>query len=143
MGMIVAGVDGSASAVAALRFAAEEARLSGARLRVVHAWHLPLLPGGETSGADPEYVELRRADAERLLTEAVAEVRLEAEGVEIEAAAVEGRAARVLVEEARGADLLVVGSRGRGGFTGLLLGSVGHQCAQHAACPVAIVRGES
>ncbi|MGZ4352650.1 MAG: universal stress protein [Gaiellaceae bacterium] len=143
MGTIVAGVDGSRPSVAALRFAAGEARVHGARLRVVHAWHLPLLPGGETSGADPEYVELRRADAERLLAEAVADVRLEADGVELETAALEGRAAKVLVDEARDADLLVVGSRGRGGFAELLLGSVGHQCAQHAACPVAIVRGET
>ncbi len=140
MGTIMVGVDGSVPSAAALRFAAEEARVRGARLRVVHAWHLPLLPGGETSGADLEYVELRRADAERLLTEAVAEIRLEAEGVEIDSAAVEGRAAKVLVDEARDADLLVVGSRGRGGFAGLLLGSVGQQCAQHAICPVAIVR---
>lgn len=143
MGTIVVGVDGSAPSNAALRWAVDEARLRNARLRVVHVWHLPLLPGGETPGADPEYVRLRRADAERLLTTLIADVRLEAEGLELDAVAVEGRPSAVLVDEAREADLLVLGARGRGGFAGLLLGSVGHQCVHHATCPVAIVHGET
>ena len=60
--------------------------------------------------------------------------------VQIETRVIEGRPAATLVEESRGADLLVVGSRGHGGFTELLLGSVSHQCAHHAECPVLIVR---
>lgn len=140
MAKIVVGVDGSAAAAAALRWALAEARLRGAELRVVHAWHLPLLPGGETSAADPEYVLLRRRDAEDLLAQALADLGSESEAVAVETVAVEGRAASALVREAADADLLVVGSRGRGGFAELLLGSVSHECAQHAPCPVAIVR---
>jgi nucleotide-binding universal stress UspA family protein len=77
------------------------------------------------------------AEAELVLGEAVAPY--EGEGVEIERCIVEGPAARVLVDQAAGAAMLVVGSRGRGGFTGLLLGSVSRQCAHHAACPVVVV----
>ena len=136
---IVVGVDGSAASAAALRWAVAEARLHGAKVRVVHAWHLPLLPGGEASSVDPQYVELRRQDAEAVLAQALAQIGDEA-GIEVESAALEGRPASALVREAESADLLVVGSRGHGGFTGLLLGSVSQQCAQHAPCPVAIVR---
>ena len=67
----------------------------------------------------------------------------EGDGVEIERRVVEGAPGAVLVEESRGADLLVVGSRGHGGFAGLLLGSVSQQCAHHAECPVVIVRAPS
>jgi nucleotide-binding universal stress UspA family protein len=67
----------------------------------------------------------------------------DADDVKIERRVVEGPAASVLVDESRAADLLVVGSRGHGGFTGLLLGSVSQQCAQHAECPVVIVRSSS
>ena len=116
------GVDGSPGSLAALRFAAAEAGLRGARLRVVHAWTVPLavaLPEPAVLGQpiipEPEFEEVRAA----LLAE--------------------GTAAHALVQAAEGADLLVVGSRGRGGFKGLLLGSVSQQCAHHAPCPVAIV----
>ncbi|MGZ4353927.1 MAG: universal stress protein [Gaiellaceae bacterium] len=140
MTTIVVGVDGSASSVAAPRWAVAEARLRCAKVRVVHAWHLPLLPGGEALSGDPQCVHGRRHDAERVLTRVLAHVRLEAEGIELETVAVEGRPASALVREAEDADLLVVGSRGHGGFSGLLLGSVSHQCAHLSRCPVAIVR---
>ena len=78
--------------------------------------------------------------AEGHLAEALDEARAEAREVEIETIAVQGQPARALVEVAKGADLLVVGSRGLGGFRELLLGSVSQQCAQHATCPVVIVR---
>jgi nucleotide-binding universal stress UspA family protein len=78
--------------------------------------------------------------AEDPLERAIAEIARDADGVEIESKVVEGGAAEVLVEAVGGDDLLVVGSRGHGGFAGLLLGSVSQQCAQHAPCPVVIVR---
>jgi nucleotide-binding universal stress UspA family protein len=141
MSMIVVGVDHSSGAKAALRFALDEARLRHATLRVVHAWQLGYIgaPGIEASstafGAELDL----RSGAQDALEESLREAIPETDGVELERRVVEGAAAAVLVDESRGADLLVVGSRGLGGFRGLLLGSVGQQCAHHAACPVVIV----
>jgi nucleotide-binding universal stress UspA family protein len=141
MSTIVVGVDHSSGAKAALHFALEEARLRHARLRVVHAWQVDYIgaPGIEASstafGAELDL----RVGAQAALEASLREVIPEADGVELERRVVEGAAAAVLVEESRDADLLVVGSRGLGGFRGLLLGSVGQQCAHHAACPVVIV----
>jgi nucleotide-binding universal stress UspA family protein len=148
MGTIVVGVDGSPAALAALRFALAEARLRGARLVALYAWVLPLAeaPGpfllGWPDEVGPTVDQLGPAlgrAAEERLAAALREVADEAEGVEVERRAVEGPAATMLLEAAAGADLLVVGSRGHGGFRGLLLGSVSQQCAQHARCPVVIV----
>lgn len=142
MGVIVVGVDHSDGAKAALRFALEEAQLRQATLRAVHAWQFGYIgaPGIEGSypvlGADLS--DLHGA-AEEALDATLAEVVSDAGGVEIERRVVEGAPGGVLVEESRGADLLVVGARGHGGFVGLLLGSVSQQVAHHAACPVVIV----
>jgi nucleotide-binding universal stress UspA family protein len=142
-GLIVVGVDSSDGAKEALRFALEEARLRHATLRVVHAWQYGYIGVTGLEGFSPvvgaDLGELRRT-AEVALDATLQEVVPDAEGIEIERRVVEGAAATVLVDESRQADLLVVGSRGHGGFAGLLLGSVGQQCAQHAACPVVIVR---
>jgi nucleotide-binding universal stress UspA family protein len=140
MALIVVGIDGSEPSKQALRWALGEARLRGASLRVVYAWTMPVYFGyGVTPAAvlDPQSL---RAAANENLDETVAEVVGGAKDVSIERKAVEGLAAQALVEEAKDADLLVVGSRGHGGFTGLLLGSVSQQCAHHAPCPVVIVR---
>jgi nucleotide-binding universal stress UspA family protein len=136
--LIVVGIDGSAESKTALRWAVAEARLRGARVRAVYAWSLPMVAAGPGVHLDRDLEELR-LDGERLLREAIAEVGVE--GVDLEHASVGGSPARVLVEAAQGADLLVVGSRGHGGFVGLLLGSVGQQVAHHAPCPLVIVRG--
>ena len=140
--VIVVGVDHSEGAKAALRFALEEATLRGATLRVVHAWQYGFIGASGVEGALPalggDIKELREAAA-ATLEETLRESIPDTDEVEIERRLVEGRPAAVLVDESRGADLLVVGSRGHGGFTGLLLGSVGQQCAHHAACPVVIV----
>ena len=146
MELIVVGVDSSASAKAALRFALEEAHLRGARVRVVHAWQfrppygrsvgvegVPLVLGANLDGYS------RAASAE--LDAIVAEAALGAGGFGIEKRVEQGDPATVLIDQSRDADLLVVGSRGHGGFASLLLGSVSQVCAQHAACPVVIVRG--
>ena len=141
MGMIVVGVDGSEEAKAALGFALAEAKLRQAKLRVVHAW---LFGGAGFEGFFPapvsELSDLRRA-AERALDATLREVAADASGVDVERHVVEGVPAAVLVEESRDAELLVVGSRGRGGFAALLLGSVSQQCAHHASCPLVIVHG--
>ena len=142
MAVVVVGVDHSEGAKAALRFALEEATLRQATLRVVHAWLYGYIGATGFEGAFPavggDIKELRDA-AEAALEETLREAIPETDTVEIERRVVEGRAAAVLVDESRGADLLVVGSRGHGGFAGLLLGSVSQQCAHHAACPVVIV----
>jgi len=138
MGTIVVGVDGSSGSRGALRFAVEEARLRNAALRVVTAWHVPPMAysGGFAVSVDSrEYEESARAVG----VEALASLRDETVGVAVERLAKEGQAAHVLLQEARGADLLIVGSRGHGGFAGLLLGSVSQQVAHHASCPVVIV----
>jgi nucleotide-binding universal stress UspA family protein len=144
MGVIVVGVDHSAGAKAALRFALEEARLRQATLRVVHAWQFGYIGSTGLEGALPavggELDDFRRG-AEAALDETLTDVGADTDGVAIERRVDQGTAAAVLVEESRGADLLVVGSRGHGGFAQLLLGSVSQQCAQHAFCPVVIVRG--
>lgn len=139
MATVVVGVDGSGGAQGALRFAVEEARIRGAVVRAVMAWDVDTQaysagPWGPM--IDPTELEERT----RAVLDAAVD-KAEADGAAtIERVVAIGQPARVLVEQARGADMLVVGSRGRGGFAGLLLGSVGYQCVQHAPCPVTIVR---
>jgi nucleotide-binding universal stress UspA family protein len=141
-GLVVVGVDTSEGARAALRLAIEEARLRQAKLRVIHAWQFDSYLG--LSGfqgflpAGVDLSELRRA-AESVLDAVLDEIAPDPDGVVVERRVVEGAPAAVLVDESRNADLLIVGSRGLGGFAGLLLGSVSQQCAHHASCPVVIV----
>jgi len=143
MNVVVVGVDDSDGAKAALAFAHEEARLRNATLRAVHAWQFGYIGYTGFEGAVPalggDIAELRAA-AVTALDATVRAVLADPDGVEIEQRVVEGAAGAVLVDESSRADLLVVGSRGHGGFAQLLLGSVGQQCAHHAACPVVIVR---
>jgi nucleotide-binding universal stress UspA family protein len=142
MGVIVVGVDHSAGAKKALRFAATEAQLRQATLRPVHAWQFAhVAPGIETaySGLEANLDQLRHA-AEAALMATIRETVPDEGALKVELRVVEGLPAPVLVDESRDAEMLVVGSRGLGGFRGLLLGSVSQQCAQHAACPVVIVR---
>jgi nucleotide-binding universal stress UspA family protein len=142
MGVIVVGIDHSAGAKAALRFALEEARLRQATLRVVHAWQFGYIgaTGLELPAVGGELEDFRQG-AEAALDETLREVVADGDSVTIERRLDQGAPAAVLVEESRAADLLIVGSRGHGGFAQLLLGSVSQQCAQHAFCPVVIVRG--
>ena len=140
MSTIVVGVDGSEGARTALRFALQEARLRGADVRVVAAWHGPAsMYGGELVPPDPALVAHLGAVARRAVELALEAAGDLADGIALETVVQEGPAARVLLDAAHDADLLVVGSRGLGGFRGLLLGSVSQQCAHHASCPVVIV----
>jgi nucleotide-binding universal stress UspA family protein len=140
-GVIVVGVDGSAHGRQALRFALAEAALRGARLDVVHTWDTPPLTATGV-GMIPAFGLLRQelGDAARDALEAeLAHAGDGAAGVRIERHVTQGDPAGALVERAAGAGLLVVGSRGHGGVTGAVLGSVSRACLHHAACPVAVV----
>ena len=137
MERIVVGVDGSEWSRRALEWAAVEARRRGAALEVVYAWHLPNA-GGYPYLAGYADLDLFAEDARLVLDRALASVDLS--GIpKVEPILIQDGAARSLLDTAKGADLLVVGSRGRGGFAGLLLGSVSHHVATHASCPVVII----
>jgi nucleotide-binding universal stress UspA family protein len=139
MERIVCGIDGSEAAHLALDWAAEEARRRDAVLRVVHAWFEPIVGGDPFVGAMVVSSAAFEDDARRVLSEAVARVHDIDPELTVEGALVHAPSATALIEEAEKADLLVVGSRGRGGFAGLLLGSVSQQVVHHAPCPVVVV----
>jgi nucleotide-binding universal stress UspA family protein len=135
---IVVGVDGFESSKAALRWALHQAKLTGAVVEAVTAWHVPPSTGVIPIDDLPDY----RDDAQSVLGEAIAEMSTTDPEVEVWPHVTEGRAAQVLVEAAEGAELLVLGSRGHGGLAEALLGSVGQFCVHHAPCPVVIMRGK-
>jgi nucleotide-binding universal stress UspA family protein len=137
--MIVVGVDGSGSSSDAIRWAVDEARLRKTNVEAVYAWQSPLVMGFQYIPPDLIDPEALDRHAREIVEAAVAEVG-DVPDVEIAARAVEGPPPGVLIDASRDAELLVLGSRGRGGFQGLLLGSVGQQCVHHAVCPVVIVR---
>jgi nucleotide-binding universal stress UspA family protein len=138
---VVVGVDGSEGSKEALRQAFVEARQRNARVRAVTVWHLPwTIYSAAAPGLDLEEVMADlRTEATRKLGETLDALADESEGIEVIRQVCEGQPAQTLVEQSAGAALLVVGSRGLGGFGGLLLGSVSQQCAHHARCPVMIV----
>lgn len=146
-GTVVVGVDGSEPSREALRWAAQEARLRDARLRAVHVWSfVPPTPIGEP-GMIPmpasDYagqLEAERGAAQAELDDALADAFPGEAPVEVEAELVEGDAGERLAAEAEGADLLVVGSRGRSGIASVLLGSVSSHLVSHAPCPVVVVK---
>ncbi|MGW7792333.1 MULTISPECIES: universal stress protein [Streptomyces] len=141
-GLVVVGADGSASSLAAVDTAAREARVRGAGLRVVHAFLWPAMhvPRGPSS-VGPSEGGLWKT-AERLVAEAVDRARAAAPEVDITDAVVTGEPLTVLEAQSRGADLVVVGSRGMSGFVGLLVGSTAVHLAAHGRCPVLVVREE-
>lgn len=133
---IVVGVDGSPQSRVALDTAIEEARLRHGTVEAVHTWQPAIYY------APPEYVGMPQAREDYvaasrdLLDKTLADAP---DDVTIETTVLEGPAAPTLVRHSREADLLVVGSRGRGGFSGLLLGSTSHWVTSHATCPVLVV----
>ena len=139
----MAGVDGSPSSLAALRWAVQQARLTGATVDAVIAWHYPVLavPVGPAPAAMLDTADFEKA-ADEVLTDAISAAVEISSDVRVSAQVKEGNAAQVLLDAAAGANLLVVGSRGHGGFAEALLGSVSQHCVHHAPCPVVIVRGD-
>jgi len=140
---IVAGVDGSPSSVAVLRWALRQAHLTGATVDAVMAWQTPMMADGYAWAPVPMLDDYDfQGMAGKTLARVVGEVTDPGESVAVRQLVAEGKAARVLLDAANGADLLVIGGHGHGGFTEALLGSVSQQCAHHAPCPVVIIRGE-
>lgn len=137
---IVVGVDGSPSSKAALSWAVRQAELTGATVEAVIAWHHPVMFGAAPSAPMALAVADFEGDAAAVLRYAINETVDSEERVKISSTVRLGNAAQVLLEEADGADLLVVGSRGHGGFAEALLGSVSQHCVHHAKCPVVIIR---
>jgi nucleotide-binding universal stress UspA family protein len=133
-GRIVVGVDGSPSSEEALRWAVEQARLTGQPVHALTSWTYPLDYGApEIDSIDWE------GNSTGVLENTVAKVLDRSDADRVTQQVVEGHPARVLLDAAADADLLVVGSRGHGGFAGMLLGSVSQHVVAHATCPVVVV----
>jgi nucleotide-binding universal stress UspA family protein len=136
---ILVGTDGTDHGTAAVEWAAIETQRRRTALRIVHAfdwdWHESRFDIGN------EYIDVGRHLAEAVVAEAYDRARECGPDIEIETDTLIGHATPCLLEAARDAELLVVGSRGRGGFAGMLVGSVSQRLATHAACPVAVIRG--
>ncbi len=143
---IVVGLDGSEHAAAALRFAVEEARLRDATLVAVHAWTYvplaPIQPGYDLMEVPPAHVaedlEREEAAAHGVLDDALAGIPAD---VSVERQVVAGSPAEAILDAAKDAVLVVVGSHGHGRLAAALLGSVSSRVIEHATCPVVVVRG--
>lgn len=136
---IVVGVDGSDSSRQALSWAVHYAGLIGAKVDAVISWNYPA--GYGMSGAISDWNP--GDDARELLAETIASVLGGDIAVPLSEVVREGNPAQILLDETKDAQMLVVGSRGHGGFAGLLLGSVSAHCAEHAHCPVLVVHGKA
>lgn len=136
-GRIVVGIDGSPMSVAALNWAVRQAGLTGSAIEAITTWEWPTNYGWAfpfPSDYNPA------ADAERMLTQTLEPVQAAHPDVPIRLTVVEGHPAHVLVKASKGADLLVVGSRGHGEFAGMLIGSVSEHCVTNAHCAVLVLR---
>ena len=137
---IVVGHDGSAQADQALTTALELAQALAASVVIVRAWSIDTAPRGAVfhDGYAASFAEITATVRERLRAE-TASLVARYPGLRVEFRGVLGQPSGVLVDASAGARMLVVGSRGLGGFAGLLLGSVSEQCVRHASCPVLVV----
>jgi nucleotide-binding universal stress UspA family protein len=141
MGMInkvVVGTDGSEASYEAVRWAAQEAKAHGAELEIIHTWSLPVMadPIGMVPLQLPVEDFIKQADAVR---DYAVKLAKEVGASQVTGRVERGMAAEHLIKASKSADQVVVGTRGHGGFVGLLLGSVAQQVATHAECPVVIV----
>jgi nucleotide-binding universal stress UspA family protein len=134
----VVGIDGSEQSREALRWALGQARLTGAAVDMVTVWQYPVSYSLSVLGDDLGL----ETQARKMLAEVRSQAGDEAAGVEVREMIGEGPPAKVLLETAKDADLLVIGSRGRGGFASAVLGSVSLACVLHARCPVLVFRGK-
>lgn len=137
-GRIVVGVDGSDHSLMALQWAVDQAGRTGADVEVIGAWQWPASAGGFLPYENFDMSSVTRKAVDTAVASVVGDVDKSA--VRVRTTVVEGYPAKVLLDAAAGADLLVVGSRGHHALSSLLLGSVGLHCATHAPCPVLIVR---
>jgi len=139
--MIVVGVDGSSDAERAVGWALNEARLCGDTVLLVHAWQYPAI--AVTTYAGEPLPVFGHDEIEKVASELLAKARDHAStrepSVDVQTRLVEGHPGAALVDASGDARLLVVGSRGRGGFKGMLMGSVSTSCVHHARCPVVVV----
>ncbi|MHB8438243.1 MAG: universal stress protein [Acidimicrobiales bacterium] len=137
--IVAVAVDGSRSSASALAWAAEEARLRHATLRVIHAWMVPALGSASVYVPADLFTELP-TDAQATLDHQIDEILGRPGDLVIERVVIEGVTSSSILLAAKGAEMLVVGSRGHGGVSGLLLGSVSTSLVHHAQCPVVVVR---
>ena len=138
--VVVVGVDGSPGSVAALSWAGRYGAATGAVVWALHIWHYPTA-GGLPPGITPESVtDEVKANQRKELDEAMSKANLDP-AAQVESKVGYGHPAQVLISESENADLIVVGHRGHGGFTGMLTGSVTLHVVNHAVCPVVVVRG--
>lgn len=135
METILVGIDDSANARLALRWALDHSH-DGDEIVALHVWHMPAAGGFDATFLDPAIFE---EGARQTAQDVVADVVTDAEAERVEIRVVNGHASGALVEQGATADLLVLGSRGRGGFVGLVLGSVTSSVVSHAPCPVVVV----
>jgi nucleotide-binding universal stress UspA family protein len=139
--LVVVGVDGSPESIEALRWASRYVEGCGGTIRAVRAWHYPAAVGPGPSGRAPREVT-GQVEQEMLdqLDDAVSSVYPGGAPASVETRLAYGHSASALVQEAQDADVLVVGNKGRGAFTGMLVGSVSLHCVYSAPCPVVVVR---
>ena len=135
---IVVGIDGSQSSVATLEWAAQQAEITRSSLEVLITWEWPLIGLGGVSPLPSDYDPAR--DAAEMLLNAVQRVQGDFPDVVMHPSVREGRPSPILMDAAKRADLLVVGTHGRGELSAVLLGSVSEDCVHHAPCPVVLIR---
>ena len=137
METILVGIDHSSNACDALRWALDHAAPDD-QIIAIHVWHMPPIGGLEAVYLDPApFEEGARLSAQDVVNDVLKDREVDAERVTLRVLA--GHTSGTLIEEAQSADLLVLGSRGHGGFAGLLLGSVTRSVANHAPCPVVVI----
>jgi nucleotide-binding universal stress UspA family protein len=136
-GKIVVGVDGSEASAEALKWAAGQARLTGGEVHAVISWLPPTVYDWGPAVADIDWAQ----DSRTALADTIKEALDAGDAEKVQQHVVQGHPAQVLADAAADADLLVVGSRGHGGFAGMLLGSVSHHVIAHARCPVVVIHG--
>jgi len=136
--VIVVGLDGSESSSQALLWAYQEAKLRGAVIRAVKAWELPI-PTYAAYIPEQIYVDAAK-DASTSVDDQIERVLGPHPDVTVTTEVHEGDASQVILDHSEDADMIVVGSRGLGGFSGVLLGSVSSRVVHHAKCPVVVIR---